>query len=80
MQHIICLLLDLLPDIIPQVTECMHDTKQEVSTKAHACMIALCKVVGNPDIEVRRLFFHELFQAYPSHYLLVNLAASNLED
>lgn len=41
---------DRLPEIIPAVTNCMHDTKLEVSKGAIACMTKLCKVVGNPDI------------------------------
>ncbi|KAJ3270694.1 hypothetical protein HDV01_007518 [Terramyces sp. JEL0728] len=42
---------DCLPEIIPAVTNCMHDTKQEVSKQAIDIMTKLCKVVGNPDIE-----------------------------
>eukprot|EP00842_Homolaphlyctis_polyrhiza_P004925 jgi/Hompol1/5433/HPOL_004443-RA len=41
----------LLPAIIPAVTECMHDTKAEVSKAAISSMISICKVAGNPDIE-----------------------------
>ncbi|KAI8924422.1 P-loop containing nucleoside triphosphate hydrolase protein [Entophlyctis helioformis] len=40
-----------LPAIIPAVTECMHETKAEVSRAAIAGMVKLCGVVGNPDIE-----------------------------
>jgi elongation factor 3 len=42
---------ECLPDIIPAVSNCMHDTKQEVSTHAVNTMAKLCSVVGNPDIE-----------------------------
>ncbi|KAH6563403.1 hypothetical protein BASA62_008614 [Batrachochytrium salamandrivorans] len=40
-----------LPDIIPAVTDCMHETKAEVSKAAIASMISICAIVGNPDIE-----------------------------
>jgi elongation factor 3 len=40
-----------LPEIIPPVTNCMHDTKLEVNQKAIKTMTKLCSVVGNPDIE-----------------------------
>lgn len=40
-----------LPEIIPAVSECMHDTKVEVSKAAISCMTELCKVVANPDID-----------------------------
>ncbi|TPX71914.1 hypothetical protein SpCBS45565_g00827 [Spizellomyces sp. 'palustris'] len=39
-----------LPEIIPQVTECLHDTKTEVSQAATKCMMNVCKVANNPDI------------------------------
>ena len=42
---------DCLPELIPAVTNCMHDTKQEVSKGAIDCMTYLCKVVANPDID-----------------------------
>lgn len=42
---------DTLPETIPPVTNCMHDTKQEVSKAAISCMSVLCKAVGNPDID-----------------------------
>ena len=44
-------LADALPDIIPQVTNCMHDTKREVSAQAFKTMQTLCKLAGNPDID-----------------------------
>lgn len=40
-----------LPEMIPNVSECMHDTKPEVSKAAISCMSQLCKVVGNPDMD-----------------------------
>ncbi|EGF82149.1 hypothetical protein BATDEDRAFT_16059 [Batrachochytrium dendrobatidis JAM81] len=40
-----------LPDIIPVVSECMHETKAEVSKAAISAMINICAIVGNPDIE-----------------------------
>ena len=42
---------DCLPELIPAVTNCMHDTKPEVSKASIECMTSLCKVVGNPDID-----------------------------
>ncbi|KAL2914827.1 [NU+] prion formation protein 1 [Polyrhizophydium stewartii] len=42
---------EALPDIIPAVTDCMHETKAEVGRAAVASMIKICAVVGNPDIE-----------------------------
>ncbi|TPX57134.1 hypothetical protein PhCBS80983_g04005 [Powellomyces hirtus] len=39
-----------LPEIIPHVTERLHDTKDEVSKAATVCMTNVCKVANNPDI------------------------------
>ncbi|KAJ3184021.1 hypothetical protein HDU85_001872 [Gaertneriomyces sp. JEL0708] len=39
-----------LPEIIPHVTERLHDTKAEVADAANKCMMAVCKVANNPDI------------------------------
>ncbi|KAI8909090.1 P-loop containing nucleoside triphosphate hydrolase protein, partial [Gorgonomyces haynaldii] len=41
----------ILPDLIPVVTDCMHDTKKDVSVAAVECMTKICGIVGNPDIE-----------------------------
>uniref|UniRef100_A0AAV1VL27 Elongation factor 3 n=1 Tax=Peronospora matthiolae TaxID=2874970 RepID=A0AAV1VL27_9STRA len=40
-----------LPDIIPQVTDCMWDTRKEVKVAAKDTMTKVCYVVGNMDIE-----------------------------
>jgi elongation factor 3 len=40
-----------LSEIIPKVSNCMHDTKQEVSNAAIQAMLEIVQVVGNPDIE-----------------------------
>lgn len=40
-----------LPTLIPCVSECMHDTKKEVSAMAIKVAEELCRVVGNPDLE-----------------------------
>lgn len=40
-----------LPDIIPQVTDCMWDTRKEVKIAAKETMTKVCHVVGNGDIE-----------------------------
>ncbi|RLN36843.1 hypothetical protein BBJ28_00004595 [Nothophytophthora sp. Chile5] len=40
-----------LPDIIPQVTDCMWDTRKEVKVAAIDTMTKVCNVVGNQDIE-----------------------------
>ena len=39
-----------MPELVPAVTDAMHDTKQEVSRAAIQTMTQLCAVVGNPDI------------------------------
>ncbi|KAJ3298427.1 hypothetical protein HK104_010757 [Borealophlyctis nickersoniae] len=41
----------VLPEIIPNVSDCLHDTKNEVAAAATKCMMAVAKVAGNPDIE-----------------------------
>ncbi len=40
-----------LPDIIPQVTLSMSDTKKEVSQAAYEALVNACNVIGNKDIE-----------------------------
>lgn len=40
-----------LPDIIPAVSNCLSDTKNEVATSAQKTMMEVCAVGGNPDIE-----------------------------
>lgn len=40
-----------LPDIVPQITEHMHDVKKEVKQSATSAMEACCDVIGNSDIE-----------------------------
>lgn len=40
-----------LPQVVPEVTVCMVDTKKEVKEAAHAAMSAACEVIGNRDIE-----------------------------
>ncbi|KAJ3021510.1 hypothetical protein HKX48_008367, partial [Thoreauomyces humboldtii] len=39
-----------LPEIIPHVTDRLHDTKEEVSKAATVCMTSVCAVANNPDI------------------------------
>jgi elongation factor 3 len=40
-----------LPEVIPQVTLSMSETKKEVAKAAYDAMIASCDVIGNRDIE-----------------------------
>jgi len=40
-----------LPEIVPEVTACMWDTKKQVKNAATAAMKAACDVIGNKDIE-----------------------------
>jgi elongation factor 3 len=40
-----------LPDVVPQVTDHMTETKKEVSEAARMAMTAACDVIGNRDIE-----------------------------
>ena len=40
-----------LPEIVPEVTACMWDTKKQVKTAATSAMTAACEVIGNRDIE-----------------------------
>jgi elongation factor 3 len=42
---------DSLPDVVPQVTISMNETKKEVSQAALQAMTAACEVIGNRDIE-----------------------------
>ncbi|KAI8083059.1 P-loop containing nucleoside triphosphate hydrolase protein [Halteromyces radiatus] len=42
---------ELLPEIIPVVSNCLADTKNEVASEAQRTMRAVCSVGGNPDIE-----------------------------
>ncbi|KAI9203777.1 elongation factor EF-3 [Polychytrium aggregatum] len=40
-----------LPEVIPAVSSCIVDLKQEVSEAAEQALLAACEVVGNRDIE-----------------------------
>lgn len=40
-----------LPEIVPEVTACMWDTKKQVKTAATEAMKSACEVIGNKDIE-----------------------------
>jgi elongation factor 3 len=40
-----------LPEIVPEVTACMWDTKKQVKTAATQAMKTACDVIGNKDIE-----------------------------
>ena len=40
-----------LPEIVPEVTACMWDTKKQVKTASTAAMKSACDVIGNKDIE-----------------------------
>ena len=40
-----------LPEIVPEVTACMWDTKKQVKTASTDAMRAACDVIGNKDIE-----------------------------
>ena len=40
-----------LPEIVPEVTACMWDTKKQVKAAATEAMKAACDVIGNKDIE-----------------------------
>jgi elongation factor 3 len=40
-----------LPEVVPEVTACMWDTKKQVKTAATAAMREALKVIGNKDIE-----------------------------
>jgi len=40
-----------LPEIVPEVTACMWDTKKQVKAAATSAMKAACEVIGNKDIE-----------------------------
>merc|ERR1712232_1518955 len=40
-----------LPEVVPEVTACMWDTKKQVKTSATKAMKAACDVIGNRDIE-----------------------------
>ncbi|KAI8371414.1 P-loop containing nucleoside triphosphate hydrolase protein [Radiomyces spectabilis] len=42
---------EALPEIIPAVSNCLSDTKNEVANEAQKTMMAVCAVGGNPDIE-----------------------------
>lgn len=42
---------NMLPDVIPQVTSSMTETKKEVSVAALEAMTSSCDVIGNRDIE-----------------------------
>jgi elongation factor 3 len=40
-----------LPEIVPEVTACMWDTKKQVKAAATSAMKSACEVIGNKDIE-----------------------------
>jgi elongation factor 3 len=40
-----------LPEVVPEITACMWDTKKQVKTAATAAMREALKVIGNKDIE-----------------------------
>ncbi|GAX16349.1 elongation factor 3 [Fistulifera solaris] len=42
---------DALPEVIPEVTACMWDTKKQVKTAANEAMQSALEVIGNRDIE-----------------------------
>lgn len=42
---------DSLPEVVPELTACMWDTKKQVKDAAHDAMKAALDVVGNRDIE-----------------------------
>ena len=42
---------ELMPMLIPSITNCLHDTKTLVSEQGIKTMIKVCQSVGNPDIE-----------------------------
>jgi len=44
-------LADALPEVVPEVTACMWDTKKQVKTASTAVMKAALNVIGNKDIE-----------------------------
>ncbi|KAJ3188547.1 hypothetical protein HK101_009078 [Irineochytrium annulatum] len=41
---------DCLVDLIPKISECIDDTRTEVSEEAYRTMTAICSVVGNADL------------------------------
>ena len=42
---------DALPEVVPEVTACMWDTKKQVKTAASDAMKGALEVIGNKDIE-----------------------------
>jgi len=44
-------LSDALPEVVPEVTSCMWDTKKQVKTAANDAMKGVLSIVGNRDIE-----------------------------
>jgi len=40
-----------LPELVPEITKRMSDSKKDVKEAAHAAMVAACDVIGNRDIE-----------------------------
>jgi elongation factor 3 len=42
---------DSLPEVVPELSACMWDTKKQVKTAATNAMRAACEVIGNKDIE-----------------------------
>jgi elongation factor 3 len=44
-------LSNALPEIVPEVTACMWDTKKQIKVASTGAMREACKVIGNKDIE-----------------------------
>jgi hypothetical protein len=40
-----------LPEVVPEVTACMWDTKKQVKTSSTTAMRKACDIIGNKDIE-----------------------------
>lgn len=57
---------ECLPEIIPVVSNCLADTKNEVAVQAQKTMMTVCSVGGNPDI-ARHLKDLVLCMGDPTH-------------
>ncbi|KAJ3102877.1 hypothetical protein HDU96_009478 [Phlyctochytrium bullatum] len=44
---------DRLVELIPKISECIDDTRKEVSEEAYRTMTDICSVVGNQDLQPR---------------------------
>ena len=42
---------DALPEVVPEVTACMWDTKKQVKVAASEAMESALEVIGNKDVE-----------------------------